>query len=146
MTMLNKINQDQRLYVTKCGPGYSCLGFDVCERRIRNIAAWLGAPVPKSEIGTAERYRYYETLCAWGFTWSAYSKDRCNADLSPQLIGLEGKRVEVTLPDGDRSRFWVGKSTGWFPIHLEIQSQRSDGGGGAYLPEGSTVRVIQDRH
>jgi hypothetical protein len=50
------------------------------------------------------------------------------SDLSPQLVGLEGKRVEVTDIFGRSRRFWVGKSTGWKPCHLEIKTTRSMGG------------------
>lgn len=48
--------------------------------------------------------------------------------LSPQLRGLEGFRVEVVRTDGERSRFIVGRSTGWRPCHLEIKTRRSLGG------------------
>ncbi len=51
--------------------------------------------------------------------------------LSPQLIGLEGWRVEVTTEYGETRRFIVGRSTGWIPIHLEIPRRDSTGGGGA---------------
>ena len=54
-----------------------------------------------------------------------------NSDLSPQLIGLEGYRVEVETTYGETRRFIVGKSTGWKPIHLEIKTRRSLGGSGA---------------
>lgn len=143
MTMLSKINHDDRLYVTKSGPGYSCLGFDVCAQWSEAIASWLGAPAPTADIGTAEAYHYYETLCSWGWVYSAFSKERCPANLNPQLMGLEGKRVEVTTPDGQRDRFWVGKSTGWLPVHLEIKTRRSHGGGAVYLPPGAKVRVVE---
>jgi hypothetical protein len=42
----------------------------------------------------------------------------------------------------ERSRFIVGKSTGWAPIHLEIKTRRSTGGAAAYVPDGATIRVI----
>jgi hypothetical protein len=57
-----------------------------------------------------------------------------NSSLTPQLIGLEGWRVEVVdmLDDDTQShsvrRFIVGKSTGWKPIHLEIPRRDSIGG------------------
>ena len=44
--------------------------------------------------------------------------------LTPQLVGLEGKQVEVTEIDGSQRRFYVGKSTGWMPCHLEIDHRR----------------------
>lgn len=53
---------------------------------------------------------------------------RGTAGLHPQLIGLEGWRVEVEDDDGNVRRFIVGKSTGWMPCHLEISRRDSDGG------------------
>ncbi len=53
---------------------------------------------------------------------------RDNSHLSPQLIGLEGWRVEAVDIHGERRRFIVGKSTGWRPCHLEIASARACGG------------------
>lgn len=52
-----------------------------------------------------------------------------NSRLTPQLIGLEGWRVEVVDADGCRPRrFIVGKSMGWRPVHLELLTVRSIGG------------------
>lgn len=48
--------------------------------------------------------------------------------LSPQLIGREGWRVEVTYVDGTTKRFIVGRSTGWRPCHLEISRRNAYGG------------------
>ena len=57
---------------------------------------------------------------------------RDNSGLSPQLIGLEGWRVEVTESGRDKPRrFIVGKSTGWRPCHLEISRVDAHGGGPA---------------
>ncbi len=56
---------------------------------------------------------------------------RSNANLSPQLIGLEGYRVEVVTDYDETRRFIVGKSTGWIPCHLEIMRRNSSGGGAA---------------
>lgn len=53
---------------------------------------------------------------------------RDNSDLTPQLIGLEGHRVEVTVNARPRWRFVVGKSTGWRPCHLELPRVTSRGG------------------
>ncbi len=82
---------------------------------------------------------------AAGAAHNLATRQRCPVQLSRQLIGLEGKRVEVVTPTGERSRFYVGKSTGWMPIHLEIKTRRSSGGCGVYVPDGSTVRVVGER-
>ena len=57
--------------------------------------------------------------------------ERDFSDLTPQLRGLEGWRVEVVTLYGETRRFIVGRSTGWRPIHLEVHNRRSTGGGGA---------------
>lgn len=54
---------------------------------------------------------------------------RDNSGLHPQLVGLEGYRVQVVTQDGATLRFIVGKSTGWRPCHLEIARRTSHGGG-----------------
>ena len=56
---------------------------------------------------------------------------RSDAGLTPQLIGLEGYRVEVVTDYDETRRFIVGKSTGWIPCHLEIARSNSSGGGPA---------------
>jgi hypothetical protein len=163
---LHSINTAQRLYVMPCGQGFSCYGFDVLDRKARAVAEWLenqpeithngtnwaraflkatgsnGAGLPVVP-GTAQHF----TLCAAVMDQAAafaatHPGKRCNAELCPALIGLEGQRVEVTYPDGQRARFYVGKSCGWMPCHLEIKTRRSLGGGTACVPEGSTVRVV----
>ncbi len=40
--------------------------------------------------------------------------------LTPQLLDLEGWRVEVDTMAGETRRFYVGRSTGWRPCHLEF--------------------------
>lgn len=53
---------------------------------------------------------------------------RSDAGLSPQLIGLEGWRVEVDDNYGNTRRFYVSRSTGWIPCHIEASRRRSSGG------------------
>ena len=48
--------------------------------------------------------------------------------LSPQLVGLEGWRVEVETTYGEKRRFIVGRSTGWVPCHIELYNRRSHDG------------------
>ncbi len=50
--------------------------------------------------------------------------------LTPQLVGLEGWRVEVT-ENGTKRRFIVGRSTGWRPCHLEMSRRNAIGGSSA---------------
>lgn len=64
------------------------------------------------------------------------------SDLTPQLVGLEGKRVEVEdIGDWHKHRFWVGRSTGWRPCHIEVKTRRSSGGCAA-SKQYRSVRVV----
>jgi hypothetical protein len=67
---------------------------------------------------------------------------RDNSELSQQLIGKEGWRVEVVTRYGERRRFIVGRSTGWKPIHLEVKTRRSLGGMAAESDYAS-VRMVE---
>ncbi len=128
------IDQERELYVIPAAGGFSCLGFDVLNRRTRAVADWLrehGRKAPellKSLRGTLQAYAIYLETMRQGEAFNRETGKRCNADLTPQLIGMEGKRVEVVDRYGETRRFWVGKSAGWFPVHLEIARRDSSGG------------------
>lgn len=147
------INTDQRLYVIPCGSGYTCHGFDNVERELVNVADWLienGERSPWSTykatqgpIGSPERYAFYGYVMGLGANFATRTGKRCPASLVPQLIGLEGMRIEVVDAYGEKRRFQVGKSTGWMPIHLEIAKRTSTGGGavtGAPFQSITTIR------
>jgi len=137
------INREQELYVIFCGRDYTCLGFDVCLEWARGIAEWLGVPAIDPELrGTMEAYAQYEELAGEGRHKHSATGERCPALLTPQLVGLEGKRVEVVDHDGEKRRFIVGKSTGWLPIHLEISRRNSSGGFGVTGAPFRSVRVV----
>ena len=81
------------------------------------LKRWRSTPV-------AERAVMWEQM-------AAAEKDVCRDEcgLTKQLIGLEGMRVEATrMVTGEVVRFWVGRSTGWQPCHLEVKTRRSRGG------------------
>lgn len=148
MSDLHYINREQGLYVLKSGGGFTCLGFDVAETRRRALWAWVGQECPDLRKGYGKHYADYRAAVAAASRHSDSlrkrgAKDwRCPVEMEPRLVGLEGRRVEVTGPDGYRKRFTVGRSTGWMPIHLEIASRRSLGGPAAYIPKGGSVRVV----
>lgn len=139
-----KINREQRLYVIPCGAGYSCLGFDVAKRKTQAVADWLKRPdlAPPPCVGTLKAWAAYQAAMREGAAHNRATGQRCEADLEPRLRGLERRRVEVTSADGTRRRFWVGKSTGWSPVHLEIARRSSTGGPGVCLMDSDTVRVV----
>lgn len=65
------------------------------------------------------------------------------SNLTEQLKGLEGWRVEVIDVDDQKRRFIVGRSTGWKPIHLEIKTRRSLAGDAASTHYKSVVRLYK---
>lgn len=67
------------------------------------------------------------------------------SDLSPQLVGLEGWRVEVTTLYNEKRRFIVGRSSGRRPIHIELYNRRSVGGVGAEALYQSVRKLEQVR-
>lgn len=142
------INAEQELYVIPCGDGYSCLGFDVLISRYTAIAAWLRKEglqqddLPRDARGSMRAYTAYRTLLDRAGAYCQRNKLRCPAELTPQLTGLEGKRVEVVDRHGERRRFIVGKSTGWLPIHLEIARRNSSGGPAVTGAPFQTVRIV----
>ena len=142
------INAEQELYVIPDTHGYSCLGFDVLISRYNAIGAWLckegleQTDLPPDARGTMRAYTAYRTLLDRAARYCQRNKLRCPAELTPQLSGLEGKRVEVVDRHGERRRFIVGKSTGWLPIHLEIARRNSSGGPAVTGAPFQSVRIV----
>jgi hypothetical protein len=146
------VNLEQSLYVIRSGDGYTCLGFDICGDRARKYLDWLmsrGEPdaggllsefdrLPRGEL---RKYEIYRAACDAIKARYDRTRERCEVDLVPQLIGLEGKRVEVVDSYGERRRFTVGKSSGWIPVHLELEP-RANGGSPAYGAPYQSVRAI----
>lgn len=140
------LNHDQELYVIDNGSGVSCLGFDVCLDRIQRISLELqvrGLKMPELVMarGDLRTYDTYRNLLSMLERDVQTTGERAVYDLSPQLVGLEGHRVEVVTHNGDTRRFIVGKSTGWAPCHLEIKRRDSLGGEPA-LKEYESVRDL----
>ena len=143
MSNLISINKEQRLYVLSCGDGVSCLGFDVAENWRLDYLAWLGMPAgPEPAKGTAEAYQAYRIASTLVFMHYEETGERCPSKLTPLLVGMEGRRVEVTMPSGEIEKFFVGKSTGWVPIHLAIVKKGDDCGFPVYIPDGSKIRIL----
>jgi hypothetical protein len=143
MMVLDSINKEQSLYVMKCGDGFSCYGFDVLDRKARAVAAWCKVIPPLADKGTPGHFEQCAAIMDAGARYAEKTRQRCNAELTPQLVGLEGKRVEVEDAHGERRRFWVGKSTGWMPCHLEIKNARSSGGPAVMGAPFKSIQVIK---
>jgi hypothetical protein len=127
-------DKEKELYVIDQGGGYTCLGFDVCLDRCVKLARWLqDKRIPmriprRSERGSPRLYEYYQRCLDRAREYCERFNERCPIMLTGQLIGLEGRRVEVVDSYGDTRRFQVGKSTGWLPVHLELKRRDSSGG------------------
>ena len=152
------LNDEQRLYVIPSGSGFSCHGYDVVRDLTVKLRDWLRARYVTNafsdfimrddwtpQVGTLGAYAEYRALCDLGDTYCRQSGQRCDVELTPELIGLEGKRVEVVDRWGGRRRFYVGKSTGWMPIHLEIARRDSTGGIGVSGAPFKSLRVVGQR-
>ena len=144
MNDLDSINKEQRLYVIKCGTGFSCLGFDVAFNRASAMAAWSGVHLPNPEWkGTELGYADYCRCLDAASKKSLRIQKVCPCELTPQLMGLERHRVEVVDAYGQKRRFKVGKSTGWMPCHLELFNERSTGGPAVMGAPFKSVRVVK---
>lgn len=122
--------------------GFSCYGFDNTLDEIERIVIelvgrgvlperWLGDDLESLKQRGRGKLGTYDVL----MNMRESLKTACEADgeravagLTPQLMGLEGHRVEVRDEDGESRRFIVGKSSGWMPCHLEIARRTSSGG------------------
>lgn len=147
--MLHNLDRDRRLFVLSHSHGYGCLGFDVVRDRSERLVAWLaskgvGFEGPLS-YGDEEAFEQYEALMALASDFCRDNNTRCDVELVPELVGLEGSRVEVVDCYGDKRRFIVGKSSGWMPCHLEILRRNSSGGGCVTGAPFKSVRVVEAR-
>lgn len=146
-----KINEKDDLFIIPCGGGFSCLGFDVLETRATRLGSELvskfGYSVRQPEPrGTLARYAQYLNYVGFARAKNEACGWQSKSELTPQLIGLEGKRVEVRHKfksgEVETTRFYVGKSTGFIPCHLEIKRCNSSGGGAVCLGEIISVQAI----
>jgi len=142
MMQLASVNTEQGLYVMPCGDGYSCYGFEVLDLKARKLAAWCKVIPPLADKGTRGHFEQCAAIIDAAERYSEKTRSRCYAELIPELMGLEGKRVEVVDCYGERRSFKVGKSTGWMPCHLELANSRSSGGGAAMGTPYKSVRVV----
>jgi hypothetical protein len=138
-----QVNRQQRLFIIPAGNGgFSCLGFDVCENRLSGLANELRvAPLPHRR-GTRAAYAAYMLLVELARQRNQATGWRSESELTPELRGLEGKRVEVVDRWGQVRRFWVGKSTGFIPCHLEVARRNSTGGPAVVGAPFKSLRVV----
>jgi len=141
-------NKEQSLYVINHGKGYTCLGFDVAFNKLQalhnELSPMLAKPLkPMAKYkGTMKVYNDLHKLQLIAQELNIKHSITFKSELTKQLIGFEGRRVEVIDSYGDTRRFKVGKSTGWMPCHLELANSRSTGGMSVMGTPFKSVRVI----
>ncbi len=122
----------------------SCLGHENAERRRHAVLAWLGLPCAAVPLGSDEHLQAYQKAMRLGEAHHQRTGKRCPALLTPTLIGLEKTRVAILDPKGrETRRFWVGKSTGWMPVHLSLPRINTRGGFPVDLNPGDQVRIVR---
>lgn len=141
------VNESQRVFVIRCSGGYSCLGFDVVQDRSQRYQRWLTEhgidEVPNVfPAASIASYHAYRLLLDKVLETCRLRNIRCDVQLTPQLIGKEGCRVEVVDRYGDKRRFRVGRSIGSIPVHLELANTRSRCGGAVTGAPFRSVRLI----
>jgi len=112
---LQRIDETERLYVFARQGYVSTLGFDILNERHGRLADEFGFAHP-TECGTAKAFGDY----AQAMRDAQATNKRSFCELTAQLRGLEGKKVQVVTKDGETHTFKLGMSTGWQPIHLAV--------------------------
>ena len=136
------LETERRLYVIHTTRGYSCLGFDICEGWTQALERELGIRAPSHTIGTLDAYRVYLGLIDEARRRNQQTTWQSSSQLTSQLVGLEGCRVEVVDVYNETRRFYVGKSTGFIPCHLEIARRNSSGGPAVTGAPFKSVRIL----
>lgn len=120
------LDHQRRLYRLEHTHGVSYLGFDVCIEHTRAIAKELRrVELLPTAYASREAYRQYRRALAAARQLHEACGRRLNCGLTPQLRGLEGARVRVVDRHGEERRFFVGRSQGPIPVHLELPRRRS---------------------
>lgn len=140
------LNAAQSLSIIDVERGYTCLGFTVCQDWMRDIARELQrADLEPTGFASVKAYGQYERAVQAASEHVAVTQRPLCCHLTPQLIGLEHQRVEVTDCFGETRRFVVGRSSGFMPIHIELARQQSLGGAGVTGAPFRSVHLVERR-
>lgn len=122
-------NDEQGVFVIPTSGGYTCLGYEVCERRTMALANEMKVQVKAVSKGTIEAYEEYLRMCEMASDRNAATGWRSESELIPEFIGNEGRKVRVVTSYGETMTYTIGKSTGYIPCHLMIMRSNAMGGG-----------------
>lgn len=143
------VNAELELFVIKQSYGYSCLGFDVTLTRTKKLVAWLANQgvgrlddYTLEPRGTIASYRLYQRVESDALTIRQQNGGIVPTDLTDELTPYENRRVEVVDCYGEKRRFWVSKSTGPIPVHIEVKRRDSTGGCAVTGTPFQSVRVV----
>jgi hypothetical protein len=99
----------------------------------------------KANKGTLKAYNELVMLQAIAQAKNRETGWKSKTGLTKQLIGLEGKRVEVVTSYGETQRFYVGQSTGFIPCHIEVKQRNSHGGSAVCGAPFKSVKVLYSK-
>ena len=143
------INQDQRLFVIPEGDGYSCMGFDVVFKKLKQIIEYLdlrdewGSPLKadENEKGTLAQYSMYRNAVSRAM--EANIKETWFDPDTPfkvrrilEKYRKSGETLRIFYGDTETGRDWmeenevlghVGRSTGIFKVPLMVEPGNSGG-------------------
>lgn len=152
------INQEQRLFVIPSGEGYSCLGFDVVFRKLKQIVSTLdlSLPVNEEEVGTMAQYALYQK--AVSVAAGANLKETWFDPDTPfevrrilERYRNSGKTLRIFYGDTKTGRDWleendvlgeIHRSSGIFKVPLMVEP---GGSGGPAMLDGCIVRMIDGK-
>lgn len=143
MKNLHSINLEQNIFVFNEGKGFSCLGFDVVFKRLKQYAEILGLKDPDpAEKGTKQQLsQYFEAesaLISSGFDKTLFDPET-PAEVQAVLESCRIKKNEIRIfyGDPDTGKDWyqeydtkgrVGRSMGPLKIALLVPKGKFSGG------------------
>lgn len=116
-----KIDKQKQQYVFTQNSGVFKVGIALLAKRAKAVAQWMGIAEPKSKAGSFEHYTECMAMMEKGHQYAKRTGLQCSDNLSPQLVGYEGARVSVVDNAGYTRSFWVARTLGWMPSHLEVE-------------------------
>lgn len=152
------INTDQRLFVINRNGYTTCLGFDVCYKRLKQYNEILGRQAPDpSKIGTTEQYEAYK-LAEADYIASKPQQVLYDPDTLPQVKRIlenaraSKARVRIFYGDAETGRDWLEErdtlgrvSSTMGPIRSPILVCNSRSMGGGIICSACIVKITIDK-
>lgn len=156
---LKSVNPDTKMYTIREGSGYSCLGFDVCEKRTRAYIEAIGAAVPEPmPYGSSEAYLLYcqmeRAFCNHPAHHQTFYEPGTPEQVKRVLedARVNHTRIRVFYGDQETGRDWneendvtgtVARTMG--PIHSPILVANSRSHGGSIPLTNCIVKIMETR-